>query len=210
MVMEKRKWLLLISIIAIVGFLGILYTSIETSEVSESKEPTIRETPGPFEPFMRDRLRIPIYTLPLSTLLLITAVIPMSYYFISKRLEEKLEIKFNLISRLVKKNNSASNNNHNTPGTSRTETGAKTSAKSDDKDIILKFLNMSERKVVESLIEKKGEILQSEISRMDGMTKLKTHRAVRDLERKGVIKRESHGKTHRIILSKDIKEAILK
>jgi len=69
---------------------------------------------------------------------------------------------------------------------------------------------MGERKVVETLIGKKGEILQSEISRIEGMTKLKTHRAVRDLERKGIIKRESYGKTHRIILSKDIKELILK
>lgn len=198
MVVKKRKWLLLISIIAIIGFLGILYTSIEHLETSAPEEPIIREPPGPFEPFMRERLRIPIYTLPLSSILLIAAVIPMSYYFISKRLEEKLEIKFNLISKIMKKNNSTSNNiSNNTPGI-------------DDKDIILKFLNLGERKVVESLIKKKGEILQSEISRMEGMTKLKTHRAVRDLERKGIIKRESHGKTNRIILSKDIKEAILK
>ena len=69
---------------------------------------------------------------------------------------------------------------------------------------------MSERKVVERLIEKKGDVLQSEISKMEGMNKLKTHRAVIDLERKGIIKRESYGKTHHITLSKDVKELILK
>lgn len=196
MIIKKRKWLLLISIIAIVGFLSILYISIfETSETLETIEPITREPPRSFEPFFRARSTIPIFILPLSSVLLIIAIVPMSYYFISKRLEEKLERKFDVISKLMKKNNSVSN---------------KTTKEIDDKNIILKFLNLGERKVVEALIEKKGEILQSEISRMEGMTKLKTHRAVRDLERKGIIKRESHGKTHRIILSKDIKEVILK
>jgi DNA-binding MarR family transcriptional regulator len=195
MAMEKRKWLLLVSIIAVVGFVTTVYISIfETSETFESGESIVREPLPSFVPFMVNRIRIPIYTLPLSSLLLIVAVISMSYYFISKRLEEKLERNFNIISKLVKKNHSVSN----------------TPRKREEKNIILKFLNMGERKVVETLLAKKGEILQSEISRMDGMTKLKTHRAVRDLERKGVIKRESHGKTHRIILSKDIREAILK
>ena len=89
----------------------------------------------------------------------------------------------------------------------------KSSAK--DKDIklngnILKLLNLNEKKVVEKLIENKGTILQSEISRMDNMTKLKTHRAVKELERKGIVKVESYGKTNKIILSEDIKNMLLK
>ena len=193
MIIEKRKWLLLVSIIAAISFFVILYISIiETSEIS--KELITRVPPSPFEAF-GNRPRIPIYNSLLSSVLLIVAIVPISYYFISKGFEEKLERKFDVITKLMKKNNSVSNK---VP----TEIG--------DKNIILKFLSAGERKVVETLIEKKGEILQSEISRMEGMTKLKTHRAVRDLERKGVIKRESHGKTHRIILSKDIKEAMLK
>jgi len=59
------------------------------------------------------------------------------------------------------------------------------------------------------LVEKKGEALQSEISREEGMTKLKTHRAVRNLEVKGIVKRYLHGKTYRIVLSKDVKELLL-
>lgn len=181
---EKRKLLLLVSIIAVISSFVILYISIiETSEIKE----TI-----PIEPF---RPRIPIYNSLLSSVLLIVAIIPISYYFISKKFEEKLERKFDVITKLMKKNNSVSN---------------KTPTEIDDKNIILKFLNLGERKIVETLIEKKGEVLQSEISRMEDMTKLKTHRAVRDLERKGIIRRESHGKTHRIILSKDIKDVILK
>jgi len=193
MTIEKRKWLLLVSIIAAISFFVILYIStFETSEVSEQLITEV--SPRPFEPF-GNRPRIPIYNSLLSSVLLIVAIVPISYYFISKGFEEKLDRKFDIITKLMKKNNSVSN---------------KIPAEIDDKNIILKFLNAGERKVVETLIEKKGEILQSEISRMEGMTKLKTHRAVRDLERKGIIKRESHGKTHRIILSKDIKEAMLK
>jgi uncharacterized membrane protein len=192
MIIEKRKWLLLVSIIAAIGSLVILYNSIiETSEISEriiTRVPT-----GPLG--FGNRPRIPIYNSLLSSALLIVAIIPISYYFISKRFEERLERKFDVITKLMKKNNSVSN---------------KSTKEIDDRNIILKFLNAGERKVVEALIDRKGEILQSEISRMEGMTKLKTHRAVRDLERKGVVKRENYGKTHRIILSKDVKEIILK
>ena len=74
----------------------------------------------------------------------------------------------------------------------------------------MKFLNLKEKKVLEKLIEKKGEVLQSEINLMEGMTKLKTHRAVKDLERKNIIKTETYGKTNRIILLEDIKELMIK
>jgi DNA-binding MarR family transcriptional regulator len=196
MAIEKRKWLLLVSIIATISFFAILYISIiETSVMIEPNNTAIREQIIPFEPFTRDRPRIPIYNSLLSSALLMVAIIPVSYYFMSKGFEERLERKFDVIAKLMKKNNSVS---------------SKTKTKIDDKNIILKFLNVGERKVVGALIEKKGEILQSDINRMEGMTKLKTHRAVRDLERKGIIKRESYGKTNRIFLSKDIKEAIFK
>jgi len=196
MAIEKRKWLLLVSIIATISFFAILYISIiETSVMIESNNTSIREPIIPFEPFVRDRPRIPIYNSLLSSALLMVAIIPVSYYFMSKGFEGRLERKFDVIAKLMKKNNSVS---------------SKTKTKIDDKNIILKFLNVGERKVVGALIEEKGEILQSDINRMEGMTKLKTHRAVRDLERKGIIKRESYGKTNRIFLSKDIKEAIFK
>jgi len=195
----KEKLLLLISVIAVVGFLITLYVSIFEASVRttsnrtvSTNETSLRELRPP--PFGEEQPRIPFYILPLSSVLLITAIIPISYYFISRRLEKRLEKRFDVISKFLEKNNSVSN---------------KIPAR-EDRNIILKFLNSGERKVVEKLIEKKGEVLQSDMSRIEGMNKLRTHRAVKDLERKGIIKRESHGKTHRIILSKDIKEAILK
>ncbi len=195
MTMEKRKWLLIISLIAVIGFISIVYISVKFSETLESEQPITRQPPGLFGPFMGNHIRVPLYILPLSLVLLIVAIVPMSYYFISRRLEEKLEKNFEIISKFMRKNNLVSN---------------RVPVKIGDKNIILKFLNFGERKVVEALIEKKGEILQSEINHMEGMTKLKTHRSVKDLERKGIIKRENYGKTYRIVLLKDIEESILK
>ena len=64
------------------------------------------------------------------------------------------------------------------------------------------------KSAIQKLVEGKGIVLQSEISRMEGMNKLKTHRIIRDMEMKGVIKTENYGKTKRIILSKDIKDSL--
>jgi len=192
---KNRRWLLLISILAIVSFLIIFFFSI-----SEIPEPAIpeRSIPGWYGPFvmgLRGPRPIPIHILLIPSILLIVAIIPISYYLISQKLEKKLENNMMVISKLIKKNNSVSTEN---------------TTEKDNKNIILKFLNPSERKVIEKLIETKGIVLQSEISRIEGMTKLKTHRAVKDLERKGIIKRESYGKTHRIILSTDIKDLMFK
>jgi predicted transcriptional regulator len=191
---KNRIWLL-ISILAIISFLIILFFSI-----SEMPEPSIpeRHIPGWYVPFimgLRGSHPIPIHTLLIPSIVLIVAIIPISYYFISLRLEKKLEKNMIVILRLIKKNNSVS---------------AKSPTEISDRNIILKFLNLDERKVIEKLIEAKTDVLQSEISQIKGMTKLKTHRAVKDLERKGVIKRESYGKTHRIILSEDIKDIMFK
>jgi DNA-binding MarR family transcriptional regulator len=192
---KSRKWILLISLLAIIGFLIIFLFSI--SEIPEIliREQQIRRWYIPFIIGIRGPRPIPIHTLLISSILLIVAIIPISYYFVSQRLERKLEENMKVIFKFIKKNNSIP---------------IKGLTKIDDKKIILKFLNPSERKVVERLIERKGNVLQSEISRMEGMTKLKAHRAVKDLERKGIIKTESYGKTNRIILSKDVKQLLLK
>jgi DNA-binding MarR family transcriptional regulator len=192
---KNRRWLLIISVLAIISFLVILFFSI--SEIPEIGMPE-RPIPIWYRPLvmgLRGPSPIPIHILLIPSILLIVAIIPISYYFISQKLEKKLENNMIVISKLIKKNNSVSTEN-------TTEKG--------NKNIILKFLNPSERKVIEKLIETKGSVLQSEISRAEGMTKLKTHRAVKDLERKGIIERESYGKTHRIILSKDIKDLMFK
>jgi len=183
--MKSKKVMLLISLIAIALFIFLIIINIyETLQLTEKREMQ--------QPFFMYRLRIPVYSLFLSSTSLIIFAIFLSYYIISKRLEEKIEKKFRIISKFI------ANDKRN-----------KISFK-EDKEIILKFLNTSERKVLEALIEKNGEALQSEITRMQNMTKLKTHRAVKELERKGIINRKVYGKTYKVFLTDDIKDVLLK
>jgi uncharacterized membrane protein len=137
---------------------------------------------------------VPIYVLWISLVVIILIIVPTSYFLISKSLEEKLKSNMEFISNIVKKE----------------KKGNLIKEEDNQNQLFLKFLNLTERKVFEKLIENKGIVLQSEISRMEGMTRLKTHRAVRELERKGIIKIESFGKSNRIILTKDIKNLISK
>ncbi|MEM3061626.1 MAG: hypothetical protein QW265_04375 [Candidatus Bathyarchaeia archaeon] len=190
---RNRRLLLTISILAIMGVLFVLLFSIS--------ETIVFTVPG--GPFIEIRApwRLPRYPgmiphillWPFSVLLLL-AIVPISYYFISRKLDEKLEKNLKVILKLINKNNTLSDMK---------------SMRIDNKNIILKFLSLNERKVLEKLIEREGIALQSEISLMDGMNKLKTHRAVKNLEIKGIIKTESYGKTNRIILSKDVKDILL-
>jgi uncharacterized membrane protein len=178
---NKTFWLP-ISIIALMGIIFIVWQSLFTSTPMNGQGICPR--------------MIPPYLLWLSLILMVFVIFPISYYFISKKLEEKLEINLNAITKLV---------DHRIKSGSKKE-----NLKPNNNGSILKLLNLNEKKVVEKLIENNGSELQSEISRMEGMTKLKAHRAVKELERKGIIKLEQYGKTNKIILAKDIKEVISK
>lgn len=174
--LKSMKLLLLISIPAIIGVSLIIFFSIFTHSSPWGHAGGLHLTPN--------------YILWLFGILLIFAVVPLSHHFASQKLEKRMEENIRVISKLVNKNNHP----------------LKKEQKENDKNIILKFLNPNERVILKKLIENKGTVLQSEISRMEGMTKLKTHRTVKDLERKGVIKTETYGKTNRIILTEDIKD----
>jgi len=191
MVLKNRRWLLLIAILAIIGISFIFFYSTFEPITYRTREGSTIVYRSP----LSTRALIPAYILWTSSVLFILAIVPISYYFISHRLEEKMERNMSIISKLITKKNLVS---------------MKKKIKMDNKDIIFKFLNLNERKVLEKLVERKGTTLQSEINLMEGMTKLKTHRAVKELERKSIIKTETYGKTNRIILSEDIKEFITK
>ena len=77
-------------------------------------------------------------------------------------------------------------------------------SKTNINNIFLNLLNFNEKRIVKKLIDKKGKILQSEISRMDTMNRVKAHRTVKDLERKGIVIIEQNGNTNIISLKKDI------
>jgi uncharacterized membrane protein len=75
-------------------------------------------------------------------------------------------------------------------------------------ELLLRFLNQDEKKVVNALIESRGKVLQAEITRLPGMGKVRSHRVVRKLLDRGVIEKDTLGKTNIIRFPKEIKEGL--
>ncbi len=75
---------------------------------------------------------------------------------------------------------------------------------------LIQFLNKDEKKIVEKILENNGKAFQSEISRIEGIGKLKSHRILLRLSDRNVIEIEKHGKTNIIKLKKNIKEVLVK
>jgi uncharacterized membrane protein len=198
----NKIWLLLISIPALICISIIILYSASMAPMTENRLDRTSEDllnvpkdagsvglkPPPL------RRMVPSFLLWTSLILTVLVTVPASYYLLSRRLDEKLEKNMKVLLRLMDKGNSISKANPGGLG----------------RNVILKFLNGNQKKVLEKLIEHNGVVLQSEISRMKGMTTLKTHRAIKDLEKKGIIKMESYGKTNRIILTEDVKDILLK
>jgi hypothetical protein len=65
---------------------------------------------------------------------------------------------------------------------------------------ILKVLKPDERKVVEVLIENNGKMYQKDIRWETGYTRLKTHRIIKRLIERKIVKKRSFGNTNEIIL----------
>jgi uncharacterized membrane protein len=76
-------------------------------------------------------------------------------------------------------------------------------------DILLKFLSEDEKKLVNLLIENNGKILQAEVTRLPGMSKVKSHRVVQKLLDKGVLEKDRLGKTNILNFSKEVKDGLL-
>ncbi len=74
--------------------------------------------------------------------------------------------------------------------------------------LILNFLTVQEKKVIETLMEKGGRVQQYELSHLPGLNKLKTHRILLNLEQKGVIRKEKLGKGNKIVLDKELYEVL--
>jgi len=191
MKMMPKKWIYLISIIIIalliivVGYYYLVYNA------------TCEETlPGNGPGKGMGGYWTQTYTLLAISAVVIIAIVLISYYFMSKKVDKHLNDNMKLISQIVNVNS-----NNNQPENRDIKDSCKT--------VLLKFLNYNENKVVKKLIENKGSILQSEISRMQGMGKVKTHRILKDMKIKNIISMEKYGKTNQILLSEDVKKLFL-
>lgn len=76
-------------------------------------------------------------------------------------------------------------------------------------DTLVQFLNKDEKLVVKKLIENDGKVLQAEVSRIEGLGKVKSHRIIQRLVDRNVIVVESFGKTNIVKLTKEIREVLL-
>jgi len=78
---------------------------------------------------------------------------------------------------------------------------------------LLKFLDVldeDDKRVLICLIENKGEISQSKLTKILGSNKVKTSRIVARMEEKGLIKKEKSGMTNKLILNDELKELFVK
>ena len=76
----------------------------------------------------------------------------------------------------------------------------------EDALVILDMLQLDERNIIKKIIENKGQITQSKLSSSFG--KVKTFRVLESLKRRGIITKESYGKTNKIILNDKFMNAL--
>ncbi len=75
--------------------------------------------------------------------------------------------------------------------------------------LALSLLGNGERQAVSLLLERKGECLQAEVARLQGMNRLKAHRVVHSLSQRNVVSTEKRGKTVVLKLADAFKHALL-
>jgi len=180
--MKTKNLLLVISIISLIIFFMVILYGLTSAPHGDGAE-------GRGHPV------IPTYIISISGIILIVALIPLFYYIIYSGLEKNYKKNMEILSKTIK------DTKNNKPDVSD---------KTDFTKIILNFLSYNEKKVINKLIEQKGTALQSEISRMESLGKVKTHRIIRDLEQKGLITVEKYGNTNRIKLTENISKILLK
>jgi len=176
--MEEKQRIWVISICAVAAFILVLIYGFTMAP--HGLNPDNRESLPP----------IPTYILSLAFLFIIIAIIPIFYFLLQRGLKKNFHEAMDIILQSLKENSN--------------EKKPLDSIKYEI--ILLNTLNYQERQIIKKLTEKKGMVLQSEISRMNNIGKVKAHRTIKDLERKGIIKMERYGNTNRILLKEDIKK----
>jgi len=69
-------------------------------------------------------------------------------------------------------------------------------------DAVLRVLNEDEKKVIETLVTQGGTTLQKDIRWKTGYSRVKTHRILSRLAKRGIITAEKHYNTNKITLAK--------
>ena len=177
--MDKR-YLLVASVIAIITITYLLLTMERRYVPSAEWANESSRIRGEREP-----LGFPIIPIPIFFGVLLTLLVPLILLYSNMQVERKLSASAELLSKLA-------SDNHNPI--------RKPKSPSMSRELIARLLDPREMAVIERLIEQPKGILQSEIVKMPGMTKLKAHRVVERLRQKGIITVQRTGKTNQLKL----------
>jgi uncharacterized membrane protein len=90
----------------------------------------------------------------------------------------------------------------------REEMVEKTKAANGNANLLLRFLSEDERELILFMSEREGLTTQAELSKLPGMTRLKAHRLVERMEKKGLVFVEKYGKVNMLRLANELKESL--
>ena len=76
-------------------------------------------------------------------------------------------------------------------------------------DVVMLFLSKDERKIIDFLVKSNGATTQAEISRIEGMGRVRAFRSVKKLADKSIIDINAHGKIRKVILKEPILDLLL-
>ncbi|MCK4825900.1 hypothetical protein KA005_59680 [bacterium] len=77
-----------------------------------------------------------------------------------------------------------------------------------DKNIILNVFDPDERVIMDFLLKNRGESMQARIVNGTDLSKVKVFRVLDRLVKKGIISKDPHGKTNRVMLNEELKNSI--
>ena len=80
--------------------------------------------------------------------------------------------------------------------------------KVESKDI-LRLFDSETSEILRVIISNKGEISQSKIGKLSGMTKVKVFRIIESLRKKGILEKSPHGKTNMVKITDDFRDLFL-
>lgn len=76
-------------------------------------------------------------------------------------------------------------------------------------DVVMLFLSKDEKKIIDFLVKNNGETTQAEISRIEGMGRVRAFRSVKKLADKNIIEIVAHGKVRKVTLKEPIQGLLL-
>lgn len=177
--MDKRI-LFVLSVIAVI-VVGYLLLAMDAQYVMSNRiaEMRFNSTGQPNHLFVPPP--VPITFLFILLFLLLTPIILL---YSQLQMEKTLSASSELLAKLVSKGNGKRKINEPSLG----------------RELVARLLDSKEMTIIDRLIDQPKGILQTEVVKMPGMTKLKAHRTVERLRQKGVITVQKVGKTNLIKL----------